>query len=90
MVKIVSSATPPAAPLDSNGASEAPKQNPRSHRFISKERFDDLSSELVEIRKMLNSYINSIGLRSTQNSDAQLTSPGSQKFDLRRLQAPAE
>jgi four helix bundle protein len=36
-------------------------QKARSRRLISKDRFDELSTELVEIRKMLNGYINAIG-----------------------------
>jgi len=39
-------------------------QKARSRRLISKDQFDDLSSELIEIRKMLNSYINTIGQKS--------------------------
>jgi four helix bundle protein len=39
-------------------------QKARSRRLISKDQFDDLSSELIETRKMLNSYINTIGQKS--------------------------
>lgn len=42
-------------------------QKARSRRLISKERFEELSTELIEIRKMLNSYINAIG-RHNKNS----------------------
>lgn len=42
-------------------------QKARSRRLISKDRFDDLAAELVEIRKMLNSYINSIGQKNTDS-----------------------
>ena len=42
-------------------------QKARSRRLISKDRFDELSSELVEIRKMLNSYINAIGQKNTNS-----------------------
>jgi len=42
-------------------------QKARSRRLISKDRFDALSSELVEIRKMLNRYINSIGQTDTDS-----------------------
>ena len=43
-------------------------QKARSRRLISKEQFDELSAELVEIRKMLNSYINSIGRQGASDS----------------------
>jgi four helix bundle protein len=36
-------------------------QKARRRRLMSKEQFDTLSAELIEIRKMLNSYINTIG-----------------------------
>jgi len=36
-------------------------QKARSRRLITKDRFEELSTELIEIRNMLNSYINSIG-----------------------------
>ena len=39
-------------------------QKARSRGLISKDRFSELSAELVQIRKMLNSYINSIGRQS--------------------------
>jgi four helix bundle protein len=42
-------------------------QKARSRRLLSKERFETLASELVEIRRMLNSYINAIG-QKTPNS----------------------
>jgi four helix bundle protein len=42
-------------------------QKARSRRLISKDRFDELSTELVEIRKMLNGYINSIGRQGTNS-----------------------
>jgi hypothetical protein len=37
----------------------------RSRRLILKERFDEIDAELVEIRKMRNSYINSVGPQNT-------------------------
>ena len=43
-------------------------QKARSRRLISKEQFAELSDELVEIRKMLNSYINSIGRQGASDS----------------------
>ena len=43
-------------------------QKARSRRLISKELIADLSDELVEIRKMLNSYINSIGRQGASDS----------------------
>ncbi|PSQ95194.1 MAG: four helix bundle protein [Bacteroidetes bacterium SW_9_63_38] len=36
-------------------------QKARSRRLLSQERFEALSTELIEIRKMLNSSINTIG-----------------------------
>lgn len=42
-------------------------QKARSRRLITKDRFEELSAELVEIRKMLNSYINSIGQKNTNS-----------------------
>jgi four helix bundle protein len=42
-------------------------QKARSRRLISKDRFDELSTELIEIRKMLNGYINSIGRKNTNS-----------------------
>lgn len=41
-------------------------QKARSRQLISQERFDALSDELITLRRMLNSYINSIG--NTKNS----------------------
>ncbi|MFO8099713.1 MAG: four helix bundle protein [Salinibacter sp.] len=40
-------------------------QKARSRRLITNDQFEKLSTELVEIRKMLNSYINSIGQQNT-------------------------
>ena len=42
-------------------------QKVSSRRLISKDRFDELSTELVEIRKMLNGYINAIGQQGTHS-----------------------
>jgi four helix bundle protein len=39
-------------------------------RLISKDRFDELSTELVEIRKMLNGYINAIGQQGTHSDSS--------------------
>ena len=41
-----------------------------SRRLISKDRFDELSTELVEIRKMLNGYINAIGQQGTHSDSS--------------------
>lgn len=43
-------------------------QKARSRRLISKDRFAELSSELVEIRRMLNGYIRSIGQQSPNSN----------------------
>jgi four helix bundle protein len=42
-------------------------QKARSRHLISKERFEEIDAELVEIRKMLNSYINSIGKKNANS-----------------------
>jgi len=42
-------------------------QKARSRRLITKDQFEELSAELVEIRKMLNSYINSIGQQNANS-----------------------
>jgi four helix bundle protein len=42
-------------------------QKARSRGLITKDRFSALSDELIQIRKMLNSYINSIGRQNTNS-----------------------